>query len=79
MFMFWVFYNLLLGIFFRRERRGVVLLVISSVSRVQLCFSSVKLSNNGLLLCCCFGVADSAKQGSNEAFQFPRLQFAGIL
>jgi hypothetical protein len=57
----------------------VVLLVISSVSRVQLCFSSVKLSNNGLLMCCCFGVADSAKQGSNEAFQFPRLQFAGIL
>jgi hypothetical protein len=62
------------GYFFRRERRGVVLLVISSVSRVQLCFSSVKLSNNGLLLCCCFGVADSAKQGSNEATKHSNFQ-----
>jgi hypothetical protein len=39
------------GYFFRRGSGAALLLVISSVNRVQLCFSSVKLSNNGLLLC----------------------------
>jgi len=41
-------------VFFSEGETGsgvALLLVISSVNRVQLCFSSVKLSNNGLLLC----------------------------